>query len=274
MSGPGRISGIMAAIAALLATAWMAAAFAQQAQARSNNLFLTQNSSGETQRTPAPAGEETEAGDDETPEAEKAPDAEAEEDAGQAPETEEAPQQQAEEPAAEAPAATEKEDEKPAGAKAEIPEIYRDLSTLPFPARKMHELISEAAAAGDIEKLRSYIGSGDDQTMLSFGGTPDDPIEFLKSLSGDEEGHEILAILKEVLEAGFVKLDEGTDHEMYVWPYFYGVPLGSLTPPQRVEMYRLLTHGDYEDMKMFGAYVFYRLGITPEGRWQFFVAGD
>jgi hypothetical protein len=27
-------------------------------------------------------------------------------------------------------------------------------------------------------------------------------------------------------------------------------------------------------MKNYGAYIFYRSGITPEGRWQFFVAGD
>lgn len=156
----------------------------------------------------------------------------------------------------------------------DLPTIYRDLSELPFPARKMHELISEAAASGDIGKLRAYIGTGSDQTMLSFGSRPDDPIEFLKSLSGDKAGYEILAILKEVLESGFIKLEEGSANELYVWPYFYGMPLDALTPAQRVEMYRLLTHGDYEDMRMFGAYVFYRLGITPQGRWQFFVAGD
>ena len=34
------------------------------------------------------------------------------------------------------------------------------------------------------------------------------------------------------------------------------------------------TGGDYEDMKNFGAYIFYRAGITPDGRWRFFVSGD
>ena len=38
--------------------------------------------------------------------------------------------------------------------------------------------------------------------------------------------------------------------------------------------FRLPTHGDFEDMKSFGAYNFYRVGITPQGRWRFFVAGD
>ena len=204
------------------------------------------------------------------------------EEAGETVETEEgaepAEEVTEEEPAKETQEPSQTAEEAPAETGAEtaddLPTIYRELSELPFPARKMHELISEAAASGDIDKLRAYIGTGSDQTMLSFGSRPDDPIEFLKSLSGDEAGYEILAILKEVLESGFIKLEEGSANELYVWPYFYGMPLDALTPAQRVEMYRLLTHGDYEDMRMFGAYVFYRLGITPQGRWQFFVAGD
>jgi hypothetical protein len=41
-----------------------------------------------------------------------------------------------------------------------------------------------------------------------------------------------------------------------------------------VELFKIITAGDYEDMKTFDAYVFYRVGITPQGRWAFFVAGD
>ena len=154
------------------------------------------------------------------------------------------------------------------------PEIRYDLEILPFPARRMRELLLEAAYSGDIEKLRPYIGSGSDMTMLSFGGEIEDPIEFLKSQSGDSSGHELLAILAEVLEAGFVRLDADTENEMFVWPYFYAWPLQELTPKQRVELYRIVTHGDYQDMEDFGAYIFYRIGITPSGRWRFFVAGD
>jgi len=154
------------------------------------------------------------------------------------------------------------------------PEILRDPSALPFPARRMRELILDAAKSGDIEKLRPYIGYGDDITMLSLGGIEEDPIAFLKSLSGDQDGHEILAILVEVLETGFVQTDPGTEQEIFLWPYFFAHPLDKLTPEQRVELFRIVTHGDYEDMKSFGAYIFYRVGITPKGRWRFVVAGD
>ncbi len=154
------------------------------------------------------------------------------------------------------------------------PQPQFDLAALPFSARKMHELLLEAVKAGDIEKLRAYIGTGDNMTLLSFGGIEGDPIEFLKSLSGDGEGYEIMAILQDVLQAGFVKLEAGSENEIYIWPYFHSLPIDKLTPVQRVDLYRIVTHGDYEDMKGFGAYNFYRVGITPDGRWQFFVAGD
>lgn len=154
------------------------------------------------------------------------------------------------------------------------PPVETDLTSLPFPARRMRELLVEVAASGEIERLRPYIGTGDDMTLLSFGGITGDPIDFLKSVSGDPEGHEILAILLEVLQMGFVHVEAGTENEMFVWPYFYAMPLEQLTPRQRVQLFTLLTYGDYEEMLSFGAYFFYRVGITPAGRWRFFVAGD
>lgn len=174
-------------------------------------------------------------------------------------------------------------DTKPSGAKdedsskpasIEPPKIQRDVSKLPLPVAKMRELIMQVARSGRIEELRPLIGSGSNVTMLSLGGIEGDPVEFFKSLSGDENGHEILAILLEVLEAGFVHMDAGTESELYVWPYFFAIPLDKLTPVQKVELFRIVTAGDYQDMQTFGGYIFYRVGITPKGRWQFFVAGD
>lgn len=156
----------------------------------------------------------------------------------------------------------------------EIPEVSYDLEALPFPTRRMHELILAATKTGDIEKLRPYIGVGDSMTLLSLSGFDGDPITFLKQETGDEKGHEILAILEEVLEAGYVHIDKGTDQELYVWPYFFAYPIDKLSDPQMVELFRIVTYGDFQDMKDFGGYIFYRVGITPSGRWSFFVAGD
>lgn len=178
-------------------------------------------------------------------------------------------------PAGETPpaAAQPEEGEQPAAA-TETPEVLYDLSQLPEPVRALRDKLVAIAKAGDIEALRPLIATGDEGTMLSLGDSTEDPITFLKGLSGDGEGYEILAILEEVLEAGYVHLEPGAEGEMYVWPYFFAVPLDSLTAPQRVELFRIVTAGDYEDMKQYGAYVFYRVGITPDGHWSFFVAGD
>jgi hypothetical protein len=154
------------------------------------------------------------------------------------------------------------------------PQVVYDLSKLPEPVRRMHDLIVEASKSGDIEKLRPLVGTGDSMTQLSLTEMNGDPVDFLKSLSGDSEGQEILAIMEEVLNAGYVHLDAGTPEELYVWPYFFALPLDRLDARQRVELFKLVTAGDYEDMKQFGAYIFYIIGITPEGHWAFFVAGD
>ncbi len=145
---------------------------------------------------------------------------------------------------------------------------------LPAPVRDLRAILIAIAKAGEIEKLRPYIEPGDDGTVLSFGDVGGDPIAFLKQNSGDGEGLEILAILLELLQAGHVRVEPGADNEIYVWPYFTQVAIDSLSRPQRVELFELVTAGDYKAMKEFGAYNFYRVGISPDGRLSFFVAGD
>lgn len=159
-------------------------------------------------------------------------------------------------------------------ADAPLPEIQYDLSKLPEAVQHTRNMIVEAAKTGDIEKLRPLIGMGDEQTQLSLGGIDGDPIKFLRELSGDSEGQEILAIVEEVLSAGYVHMEPGTESDFYVWPYFFAIPLDKLTAAQRVELFKIVTAGDYEDMKTYGAYIFYRIGITPQGKWSFFIAGD
>ncbi len=157
---------------------------------------------------------------------------------------------------------------------APVPPVEYDLTKLPAPVRDLHDKLVAAAKAGLIEAVRPLLKTGEDATQLSLAGVDNDPIAFLKSLSGDEGGQEILAILLEVLEAGYVHLDAGKPEELYVWPYFFAVPLDKLTDMQRVELFKLVTSGDYEDMKSFGAYIFYRVGISPDGQWRFFLAGE
>ena len=145
---------------------------------------------------------------------------------------------------------------------------------LPTSVRDLRSKLIEIAKSGDIERLRPYLQGGEDATVLSFGDTPDDPIAFLKEASGDGQGVEMLAILLEVLQAGHAHVEPGDTDEIYVWPYFTQVQIDTLTRPQMVQLFELVTAGDYEAMKAFGAYNFFRVGISPDGKLEFFVAGD
>lgn len=155
----------------------------------------------------------------------------------------------------------------------DIPVVEYDPEKLPTPVRRLREQIIEAAASGDLQKLRPIFEANGEPPVLSFNES-DDAVETLRALSGDPEGREILAILIEVLEAGYVHVDAGTTEEMYIWPYFARYPVDALTPPQLVELFKLVFSGDYEDMKTYGAYISYRVGIAPDGTWRFFLVGD
>ena len=152
-----------------------------------------------------------------------------------------------------------------------VAEIITDLSRLPPPVARTRERILAAARSGELQQLADLMN----ETTPIFSFTDDkDPVAFWKAVYPDSDGVEALSILITILETGFVQVDAGTPHEMYVWPYFVRMSLPALTPAQKVELFRIVTGADYKDMLAFGVYAFYRLGIGPDGTWQFFVAGD
>ncbi|HZD63044.1 MAG TPA: hypothetical protein VE200_09655, partial [Xanthobacteraceae bacterium] len=142
---------------------------------------------------------------------------------------------------------------------------------LPPPVARTRERILAAARSGELQQLAELMN----ETTPIFSFTDDkDPVAFWKAVYPDSDGAEALSILIMILETGFVQVDAGTPHEMYVWPYFVRMSLPALTSAQKVELFRIVTGADYKDMLAFGVYAFYRLGIGPDGTWQFFVAGD
>lgn len=155
----------------------------------------------------------------------------------------------------------------------EIPVVEYDYSKLPEPVRRLREQIIEAATTGDPEKLRPIIDAQPEPPDFGPSETGD-PVGYLKLQSGDSEGREILAILIEVLDAGYVHVDVGTPDEVYLWPYFARYPIDKLSPKQLVELFKLVYAGDYEDMLSNGLYDYFRAGISPTGEWKFFNSGD
>ncbi|MBP8938418.1 MAG: hypothetical protein KBG72_08030, partial [Agrobacterium sp.] len=102
--------------------------------------------------------------------------------------------------------------------------IEHDISKAPEAVRKLRQQIIDAAASGDIEKLRPFIAAGQNAFRID-GSDSEDPIAALKSYSGDPDGLEVLAIIIDLLSTGYAHIDAGTPDEAYLFPYFAGKPL-------------------------------------------------
>lgn len=155
-----------------------------------------------------------------------------------------------------------------------VPEVHYGIEALPAPVREMRDKLVAAARTGDLSAIGDLIKTLPAPPTLTSLDDGSDPAEVLAAQSGDPEGREILAILLDVLDAGWVRVGEGTPGDRYIWPYFVQYPVGKLTGPQMVELYRIITAADFEEMQNAGTYVFYRVEIGADGRWQVFQAGE
>lgn len=139
-------------------------------------------------------------------------------------------------------------------------------SGLPSAVEEKRDALLEAAESGNYEALREHIPT--DGFTYTFGGPVEGgPIEYWQQLERTTDERP-LETLTEILRMPYV-LSRG----IYVWPWAYTVEgladlseherelLAPLGPPSR-----LIVEGT--------GYLGYRAGITPDGTWVFFVAGD
>ena len=174
-------------------------------------------------------------------------------------------------PAAPAVTGKFKSDGRVPAATSAAPEVIADSARLPPAVAQTRDRILAAARTGNIQNLAAVVRLN--ETVISLSGERS-PVAYWKANYPDSEGVEVLAILITILETRFAHVDQGTPQEVYVWPYFARMPLQSLSPEQRVELFRIVTGGDYKQMLGGDAYMFFRLGIAPDGSWQFFVTGN
>lgn len=161
----------------------------------------------------------------------------------------------------------------PDSGRAHLADVAYGAAGLPPAAAQAREALIAAALTGDIEALRPIFESQRVAPLVAGSASVSDPLAHLKNQSGDAHGREILAILIEILESGHVAVGQGSTLT-YVWPYFAEVPLAELEAPHYVELYRILTAIDVEEMERLGRYTFFRIGIAPDGRVRYFTAGD
>lgn len=151
----------------------------------------------------------------------------------------------------------------------QAPKVLYDFNALPDPVKRMLEQIVVAAESGEIETMRPVLDSNELKPMITAAYV-EDPIEFWKKASADGAGRDVLAAMLNVIASGFVRVGQGQD-EMYVWPYFAEIDLATLTPSQEVDLYRIVPSSLAVPMKKAGKYSYYRLGISPNGVWHYFI---
>jgi len=161
----------------------------------------------------------------------------------------------------------------PTAAAPQMAAIIYDANRLPAPVQQMRAQILAAAKSGNIEQLRPLFGHGSAATQILPAGAQQDPIAWLKTSSADGRGREVLADLIQILQSGAVKQSEN-GQDIYVWPYFAAISPQTLTPPQIVEAYQIMSVDDLDTIREIGHYIYFRTGISADGAWRFFRTGD
>ena len=157
--------------------------------------------------------------------------------------------------------------------RAASPEIATDHTPVPPAVLRTRDRILAAARTGDLQTLLTLMHANANMPVFSHTQRQD-PAAYWRETYPDSEGIEILSILISILETEPARIDAGTPQETYLWPYFARLPIKSLTPAQKVDLFRVVTGSDYQQMLQRGRYVFYQLGIGPDGTWRYFLASE
>lgn len=135
---------------------------------------------------------------------------------------------------------------------------------LPAAVAETRRRIVEAALACDYDALQAIALEGKPGFTYSYGGETS-AADFWR---GEEErGGRPLAILVRILALPHTR--DGGD--FYAWPAAY-----SEQPTEEAwnDLEAVYSRDEINAWRDLGSYLGYRVGITPAGEWQFFVAGD
>lgn len=154
-----------------------------------------------------------------------------------------------------------------------VPEISADISALPEPVQATRQALIDAARTGDIEALRPIIDAQQFPPNVSFGD-PEDAVAYLKEVSEDEDGRQVLGLLLDLFDQPYAFHPDREGETYYIWPYLAELDPNALTPEQLVDAYRLIDSEEIENLKDFGGWYYWRVFISESGEWAAFVAGD
>lgn len=132
---------------------------------------------------------------------------------------------------------------------------------------KLRQIINTAPTC-NFEALESITA---EFFTASFGGG--EPAELWTN--EEEQGYEPMYWLMAILDLPHATM-ETSDGLMYIWPAAaaHDGPWDTTPEADQEALRALYDDDDFESFAQFGGYIGYRVGITENGDWSFFVAGD
>lgn len=142
---------------------------------------------------------------------------------------------------------------------------------LPEAVAEKRAAIWDAVVECDWDQLQRLLGPG---FSFTFGGGDDSidaPIHHWQYL--EAQGEQPMLFLAELLNRPFGTIEsEGVTY--YVWPSVHTKEWDAATQAEIERLRPLYGDEDFSDFEAFGAYFGYRVGITDNGDWVYFIAGD
>lgn len=146
-------------------------------------------------------------------------------------------------------------------------EVPGDQVGLPDQVADMRRALAEAAIACDFETMEQLASP---ELNTSFGGGGFDNLQRWE----DEGTYPALALLVGIFDTPFATQEiEGAT--WYVWPSAFAYDTWDEIPAADLEaLLTVYTEEELDQIAGFGSYAGWRIGITANGEWRFFVAGD
>ncbi|HEY4606576.1 MAG TPA: hypothetical protein VIH55_02920, partial [Acidimicrobiia bacterium] len=139
---------------------------------------------------------------------------------------------------------------------------------LPDQVADVRLAMAQAAIACDYDTLEALAGP---DLNTSFGGGGFDNIPMW-----EEQGtYPALELLVRLLDTPFATQEVEDLPRYYVWPSAFVYDTWDEIPAEDIEaLLEVFTQEELDQIATFGAYAGWRIGITEDGDWEFFVAGD
>lgn len=149
---------------------------------------------------------------------------------------------------------------------------------LPEQVQHMRANIIFAAWNCDYDELEKYTGLTHGEEFTYSFGEDGNPSAYWKRLEAADPGEDVTAALVTALAMDFKKekidLEPGAGPEtLYIWPR------ASSSMPTEADWQEVVEAGlhsqrEVDQMREYGHYLGYRIGILPNGDWIYYVAGD